>query len=125
MIPLSPTRRAWFAAAALALLGLLVFLFVKPDASHYRDEAAALALVRELKDVDTRWDVDALRMTDALSGAAPPLPDRGPIIARILHELGQPGPREALGPLYEPIRAGGSRSRKPPRCLSATRPGGS
>lgn len=106
MTPLRPSRRAWFAAAALALLGLLVFLFVKTDASHYRDEAAALALVRELKDVDTRWDVDALRMTDALSGAAPPLPDRGPIIARILHELGQTGPREALGPLYEPIRAG-------------------
>ena len=106
MTPLRPSRRAWFAAAALALLGLLVFLFVKTDASHYRDEAAALALVRELKDVDTRWDVDALRMTDALSGAAPPLPDRGPIIARILHELGQPGPRDALGTLYEPIRAG-------------------
>ena len=106
MTPLRPSRRAWFAAAALALLGLLVFLFVKTDASHYRDEAAALALVRELKDVDTRWDVDALRMTDALSGAAPPLPDRGPIIARILHELGRPGPRDALGTLYEPIRAG-------------------
>jgi signal transduction histidine kinase len=94
------------AAAALALLGLLVFLFVKTDASHYRDEAAALALLRELKDVDTRWDVDAVRMTDALSGAAVTVADRAPIIARILHELGQPGPREALGTRYEPIRAG-------------------
>jgi two-component system NtrC family sensor kinase len=94
------------AAAALALLGLLVFLFVKTDASHYRDEAAALALLRELKDVDTRWDVDAVRLTDALSGAAVAVPDRGPIIARILQELGQPGPREALGARYEPIRAG-------------------
>jgi signal transduction histidine kinase len=106
MSPLRPSRRAWIAAAALALLGLLVFLFVKTDASQYRDEAAALALLRELKDVDTRWDVDALRMTDALSGAAHRVPDRGHIIGRILHELGQPGPREALGPLYEPIRAG-------------------
>ena len=70
MSPLRLSRRAWIAAAALALLGLLVFLFVKTDASQYRDEAAALALLRELKDVDTRWDVDGLRMTDALSGAA-------------------------------------------------------
>ena len=94
------------AAAALALLGLLVFLFVKTDASRHRDEGAALALLRELKDVDTRWDVDAVRMTDALSGAAVAVPDRTPIIARILHELGQPGPSEALGARHEPIRAG-------------------
>jgi len=106
MSPLRLSRRAWIAAAALALLGLLVFLFVKTDASQYRDEAAALSLLRELKDVDTRWDVDALRLTDALSGAAHPVPDRGPILGRILQELGQPGPREALGPRYEPIRAG-------------------
>jgi two-component system, NtrC family, sensor kinase len=105
MISLGFSRRAWLATVALVLLAVLVFLFLKTDLSRYRTESNALALLRELRDVDTRRDLDALRLTDALA-AAPEVPDRAPIIARILHELDRPGTREAMGPRLAAIRAG-------------------
>jgi two-component system, NtrC family, sensor kinase len=100
------SRRAWLVVAAVGLVGALVFLFVKTDASRYRDASQALARLRELKDVDMRWDLDALRLANGLSAPAPFVPDRGPIIARILQELDQPGTRDALGPRLATIRAG-------------------
>jgi signal transduction histidine kinase len=99
-------RAAWLSAAALALLGTLVFLFLKTESSGYTHQAQALALLRELRDLDSRWDIDALRHANALSSAAPAPYDRGPLLARILQELSQGVIREAAGPRLDGIRAG-------------------
>jgi Tfp pilus assembly protein PilV len=92
------------AAGVLALAGVAALLLASSDASRAREEAAALAMLHELRDMDARRDAEAQRMT-SLSAIAPSAPDREPQIARILDELGQAGPRRALGAALEPIRA--------------------
>ena len=99
-------RAAWLSAAALALLGTLVFLFLKTESSSYKHQAQALALLRELKDLDSRWDIDALRHANALSSAAPAVHDRGPVLARILQELSRDPVYTAIGSRLDGIRTG-------------------
>ena len=99
-------RAAWLSLAAVALLGTLVFLFLKTEASSYKHQSQALALLRELKDIDGRWDIDALRLANALSSEAPPAYDRTPVLARILHELSQDPVRGEIGARLEGIRTG-------------------
>jgi two-component system NtrC family sensor kinase len=86
-------RKAALAGGAAVLLGLLVFLFVKTQSADFKGDAQTLSLLREIKDVDTRWDMDGLRIADDLSLAPNPLPvaDRSSMLARILREL-QNGP---------------------------------
>jgi len=92
--------------AAAALLGTLVFLFLRTESANYKAEAHALSLVRELKDHDTRWDIDALRLADSLATPAPAVPDRSPVFMRILQELEQRETRSVLGNIAPTLRAG-------------------
>jgi two-component system NtrC family sensor kinase len=91
---------------AAALLGTLVFLFAKTQSSGYKDDAHAVALLRELRDMDTRWDLDGLRVANDFSPNPVPLPNRGTVIARIFQELEHGPGRAAVGAQIPALRAG-------------------
>lgn len=93
------------AAAAAVLLLALAFLFVKTMATGYKDQLQAVSLLRELRDADARWDADALRLANDL-GSKPSIPDRTPIIGRILNELERGGAKGALATQLGQLRAG-------------------
>src|SRR5687767_1862946 len=103
----SRSRKSAFLVAGAALLLLaLAFLFVRTQASGYKDQVQALALLRELRDADARWDVDALRLANDLGATQASVSDRWPIIARIFQELEHGEGRAALVGQIPRLRAG-------------------
>ena len=92
--------------AAVVLLGALVFLFVKTEVASTKVEMQALALMRELKDLDARWDLETLRLANDLSERPMPAADPSAIFSRILQELDQPEVRKALREANGALRAG-------------------
>jgi signal transduction histidine kinase len=98
------TRGALLGLLAIVLLGTLAFLFSRTEAIDFKRDAETLSLLRELKDLDARWDADASRYSVALT-PGPALPDRGPMLARILRELerasGRPEVEAALPAIKE------------------------
>jgi two-component system, NtrC family, sensor kinase len=106
MTPNRKLRRTLLAAAAFALLATLAFLFAMSNPAAYKSESQALALLRELRDFDQRWDGDALRLANALTPVVPAVPDRRPVLVRILHELEQSPASEVLAGDLDALRAG-------------------
>ncbi len=47
---------------ALLLAGALGFLYFKTEAGNFKDQNAALGALREIKDVDNKWDIEVLRL---------------------------------------------------------------
>src|SRR5947209_8735720 len=87
-MPFSRVRHlALLAAAPLALLGALAFLIVKTQAIDFQRDAQALALLREMKDLDIRWDQDALRLANDFAPREAVTAERGALIARNMQEL--------------------------------------
>ena len=70
--------------AAALLLGALGFLFARTEAVDFGGHAEALALLREVKDLDAAWDRDAIRLRTEPPAA---LADRRPIAVRTLKDL--------------------------------------
>ena len=97
-------RGALLGLLAIALVGTLAFLFSRTEAIDFKRDAETLSLLRELKDLDARWDADASRYSTALS-PGPAVADRGPMLARILRELerasGRPEVEAALPAIKE------------------------
>ncbi len=93
MIQSRSLRVAIMAAVAAILLGTLVFLFAKTSGIDFKYDSHALALLREMKDLDTRWDVDAQRIANQFAPALASSPDRGRMIARSLRDLEREGAR--------------------------------
>jgi signal transduction histidine kinase len=73
--------------AGAVLLAALVFLFVKTQSAGYKDDAQALALLRELRDMDSGWDADGLRLANDLASRPGAYSDRSMVMARIFQEL--------------------------------------
>jgi two-component system, NtrC family, sensor kinase len=59
-------RGALWAAAALVLATLLGFLYVKTQGADIKRQNEVLGLLRELKEIDARWDVEVLRARSEL-----------------------------------------------------------
>jgi two-component system NtrC family sensor kinase len=97
-------RSVLLAAAAFALIGALVFLFIRTAGVDVRRDADSAALLRELRALDARLDGDAGRLANDYSAAQPAAVDRGPVIARVLRELDQGDPAAAA--LATQLRAG-------------------
>lgn len=93
-------------AAAAALLGALIFLFAKTQSSEYKNDAQALALLRELRDIDLRVDADGERVASELGPRNATVADRSVIIARIFQELEHGSARGAIGGQVPALRAG-------------------
>lgn len=88
-------RHALAALLLGALLGGLAFLFVRTVTIDFRGDAQALSLLRQLKDFDTRRDVDALRMTTDFEASANPS-DWSALRARALRDLQKDPARAAV-----------------------------
>ena len=106
MSPRRVRKSVILALAAAALLGALAFLFAKTQASGYKDDVHALALLRELRDMDSRWDLDGLRVANDFSPNPVPVPDRSIVVARIFQELEHGPGRAAVGAQIPALRAG-------------------
>ncbi len=79
-------RGALLGIIAIVLLGMLVFLYSRTQAIDFKRDAEILSLLRELKELDTRWDSDAARLAGARA-EAPPRRIAPPPSRRILREL--------------------------------------
>ena len=99
------TRGALQALGAAFLLAMLVFLFVKTAGMDVKQDTHALSLLREMKDLDSRWDEDVLRMANDFSASAPRA-DFPLQMGRILSELERSGPGSAFGHDLVQLRAG-------------------
>jgi signal transduction histidine kinase len=99
-------RTALIAAGSALLLLALAFLFVRTQATGYKDQVQALALLRELRDAVQRWDADGLRLANDLGSTQAAVPDRGPILSRIFHELAHVGGRAGLAEQVPQLRSG-------------------
>ena len=93
-------------AAAGVMLAALVFLFAKSQFVDYKSDAQALALLRELRDLDLRLDADAARLVNEPGGRAAPVADRSIVIARAFQELEHGSARSAVGFQVPALRAG-------------------
>ena len=98
-------RSALWALGAAALLGMLVFLFVKTAGIDFKHDSSALSLLREMKDLDAHWDDDAARISNDFRGVATPQADFGAMMGRILHELDRLATRESLRADLAKLRA--------------------
>ena len=88
MIASRAPRAVSLTLASAALLGILVFLFVRTQSVDFKAEAHALALLREIKDLDARWDADALELArEVAPSMGNPVADRGALMSRLLREL--------------------------------------
>src|SRR5512147_635266 len=72
---------------AVALLGTLAFLFIRTAGTDFRNDFQVLERLRELRELDQRWDEEALRLAAALEGAPPPTFEPGPRAERVAFEL--------------------------------------
>jgi signal transduction histidine kinase len=98
-------RSALLGFIAIALLGTLAFLYSRTEAIDFKKDAEVLALLRELRELDTRWDFDAAIYTASLVPGAATI-DRGPVLARILRELERAADRPEVAAALPTIKQG-------------------
>jgi signal transduction histidine kinase len=84
-------RNILLAVGALALIGVLFFLYEKTHAVDASKQNEVLGLLRELKDIDNRWDADVLRARLEPTAAAVPLIDRSRDASKALQDLAAAG----------------------------------
>ncbi len=60
-----PVRGIAAAIVAVALAALLAFLYIKTQGVDIKRQNEALNSLRELKEIDVRWDIEALRAARA------------------------------------------------------------
>ena len=53
---------------AVVLTAALAFLYWKTDIGEFRKQIQIASHLRELKDIDTRWEIELLRMAIAFLG---------------------------------------------------------
>jgi signal transduction histidine kinase len=74
-------------AGAAVLAAVLAFLYDKTQAIDLRQQNEILGLLRELKEVDVRWDFDVLRARAEIAAADQPAPDRARAAGKALENL--------------------------------------
>ena len=57
----SAWKNALLVVPSALLIAALAFLYLKTEAIDLREKNEILTLLRELKEIDSRWDVDVLR----------------------------------------------------------------
>src|SRR5215468_1992151 len=87
MVQSQSTRSVLTAIGAVALAATLAFLFFKTEATDLRSDNRALGVLREMKDIDTRWDVDASRLANDLATGTTTPPDRARMMEAAVRAL--------------------------------------
>jgi signal transduction histidine kinase len=82
-----PVQNVLLALGAAALLGALFFLYNKTEAVDLRERNDVLGMLRELKDIDARWDADVLRARLAADAGTAPAIDRSRAARKALQNL--------------------------------------
>ncbi|HMK15071.1 MAG TPA: ATP-binding protein [Burkholderiales bacterium] len=77
-----------FGLAALVLVGVLAFLYDKTQAVDLRKQNEILGFLRELKEIDGRWDVDVLRARIEFGANDLPASNRAAAASKALQDLG-------------------------------------
>jgi len=95
-------RWALLAAGTLALAATLGFLYYQTQSADFKRQNEVLGLLRELKEIDARWDVDILRTRTDFSRPQTPSPDAEVALARIQRDLAA-----AAQTLDSPVLKGG------------------
>ena len=95
-------RRALLAVGTVALAATLGFLYYKTQSADFKRQNEVLGLLRELKEIDARWDVDILRTRTDFSRPQTPSPDAEVALARIQRDLAA-----AAQTLDSPVLKGG------------------
>jgi two-component system NtrC family sensor kinase len=80
-------RTALVIAVCVVLAAILGFLYIKTQGADIKRGNEVLATLRDLKEIDARWDVDTWRMRSELGPPQPPVADLGPGLARARKEL--------------------------------------
>ena len=88
-------RRVLLAAITVVLAAILGYLYLKTEGADFKRQNEVLAALRELKEFDSRWDVDILRIHTEVTPPQSLPPDQGATLARIEREL--TAASEALG----------------------------
>ena len=88
-------RRVLLAAVTVVLAAILGYLYLKTEGADFKRQNEVLAALRELKEFDSRWDVDILRVHTEVTPPQSLPPDQGATLARIEREL--TAASEALG----------------------------
>lgn len=97
------TRLVLFIIAAVALVVLLGFIYHKSQGVDYRQQNEILGYLRELKEIDARWDLEVLRArVEGASGKAPAAADRGTRVPELLRRL-----KTAAAEIDSPVLAKG------------------
>ncbi len=78
---------ALFGLAALALIAALAFLYDKTQAVDLREQNEIAGWLRDLKEIDGRWDVDVLRARTEFGNAQMPVIDRAAAASKALQYL--------------------------------------
>ena len=78
------------ALIAAALIALLGFLYLKSQGVDYRRQNEILGYLRELREIDARWDLEVLRSrVEGASGKTRPVDNRGARAPELLRRLQQ------------------------------------
>jgi len=78
---------ALLCVGAAALAGALAFLYNKTQAIDLRQQNEILGYLRELKDIDSRWDLDVMRARADFATAELPVPNRAALAVKALDNL--------------------------------------
>src|SRR5258708_12807706 len=97
-------RGALMALGAAILLAALVFLFVETAGIDFRHDAQALSLLREMHDLDSHWDDEAVRLSNDFVSAQP-RGDFAGMMGRTLSELERGTSRESFRKELAQLRA--------------------
>lgn len=83
-----PVRGITAAGVAVALAVVLAFLYIKTQGVDIKRQNEALNSLRALKEIDVRWDIEALRARSGLGEAPAPVSDQGAaMLGRIQQDL--------------------------------------
>ena len=87
LLEIRALRHALLAGAGVLLAAILAFLFFKTQGADVKRSGEVLAALRQLKQIDARWDVDVLRSHAEPKPPAVPAAEHRPLLARIQKDL--------------------------------------
>ncbi len=74
-------------AAGIVLVAILGYLYLKTQGTDFKRQNEVLTLLRELKEIDARWDVDILRTRTEFTPVRAPAVDYSGQVSRIRQQL--------------------------------------
>ena len=87
LLAVKAARQALIGVACALLVLALGYLYYKTQGTDIKRAGEVLAALRDLKEIDARWDVEILRLRAELAVPRPPLADQGPMLTRLRKDL--------------------------------------